>query len=162
MKRSNPYEAAVEAYMQEQGLTYIAVDESRRSLLGLSPIKSLDFILFGREGARLVVDVKGRRFPGGTERNPRRVWECWSTLEDIDGLVRWAQLSGSGYQGVLVFAYHLQPTVELPADTDGLFCWRGARYLLRPSRRRITAGICAYVARAGERSFCRARISGRW
>ena len=131
MKRSNPYEAAVEAYLREQGLTFIAIDETRRTSLGLSPVKSLDFILFGPEGARLIIDVKGRRFPGGKAQHPRRVWECWSTLEDIDGLTRWAELSGTGYLGLLVFVYHLEENVELPADTDGLFIWRGERYLLR-------------------------------
>jgi hypothetical protein len=131
MDRSNHYEAAFEAYLQELGLCYVAVDETRRSLLGATPLKSLDFILYGPDGARLVVDVKGRRFPGGRREHPRRVWECWSTRADVDGLQRWAQLSGPDYRGLLVFSYHLQAGVELPADTEGLWSWRGRRYLLR-------------------------------
>src|SRR6185503_12145856 len=79
----------------------------------------------------LLIDVKGRRFPAGPESKPRRVWECWSTQEDIDGLQSWVELFGNGYQGLLVFLYHLQAQVEVPGDTADLWTWRGKRYLLR-------------------------------
>jgi hypothetical protein len=131
MKRSNSYEAAFEAYLQWHRLCYIAVDETRRSMLGETRVKNLDFIVHGHNGARLLVDVKGRRFPGGPEDHPRRVWECWSTRDDIDGLERWAELFGPGYQGLLVFAYCLAPAVGLPEDTLDLWTWRGRRYLYR-------------------------------
>jgi hypothetical protein len=130
MDRSNHYEAAFEAYLQWHRLCYVAVDETRRSMLGEERIKSLDFIVHGERGARLLVDVKGRRYPSGT-KHPRRVWECWSTLDDIDGLARWEKVFGPGYQGVLVFAYELLAVVEPPDDTDDLWTWRGRRYLLR-------------------------------
>jgi hypothetical protein len=131
MDRGNHYEAAFEAYLQSQGLCHVAVDETRRPLLGDLPVKSLDFIVFGPHGARLVVDIKGRRFPAGPASRPRRVWECWSTRDDIDGLQRWAEVSGEDYRGLLVFAYHLQPSVSLSASTPDLWTWRGRRYLFR-------------------------------
>jgi hypothetical protein len=131
MDRSNHYEAAFEAYLQWHRLCYVAVDERRRAVLGETRVKSLDFVVYGDNGARLVVDVKGRRFPTGSRLRPRRVWECWSTAEDVDGLERWARLFGPDYQGLLVFAYLLAPAVELPGDTDDLWTWRGRRYLLR-------------------------------
>ncbi len=131
MDRSNHYETAFEAYLQWHRLCYVAVDETRRPMLGDTPVKSLDFIVFGESGSRLVVDVKGRRFPGGSPSKPRRVWECWSTRDDIDGLQRWVDLWGPGYRGLLVFSYHILPSVELPADTEDLWTWRGKRYLLR-------------------------------
>jgi len=131
MDRSNHYEAAFEAYMQWHRLCYVAVDETRRAMLGEMRVKSLDFIVYGANGQRLLVDVKGRRFPSGPPDRPRRVWECWSTQEDIDGLERWAALSGPGYRGLLVFAYHLLAGVALPEDTEDLWTWRGRRYLFR-------------------------------
>lgn len=131
MDRSNHYESAFEAYLQRHRLCYVAVDETRRPILGASPVKSLDFIVFGEGGSRLVVDVKGRRFPAGRAGKQRRVWECWSTREDIDGLRRWVDLWGAGYQGLLVFSYHILPCVELSADTEDVWTWRGRRYLLR-------------------------------
>src|SRR5690349_2418753 len=131
MDRSNHYEAAFEAYLQARRLCYIAVDETRRPPLGQDSIKSLDFVVFGDNGARLVVDVKGRRFPAGPPERPRRVWECWATRDDIDGIRRWTQMWGPPYQGLFVFAYHIQPSVQLADDTEDLWTWRGKRYLLR-------------------------------
>jgi hypothetical protein len=131
MDRSNHYENAFEAYLQQQRLCYIAVDETRRSPLGPESIKSLDFVVFADNGARLVVDVKGRRFPAGPPHRPRRVWECWSTRDDVEGLERWTQMWGPPYQGLLVFIYHILPCVQLADDTEDLWTWRGRRYLLR-------------------------------
>ena len=131
MDRNNHYESAFEAYLQWHRLCYVAVDETRRAMLGETRVKSLDFIVYGEGGSRLVVDVKGRRFPTGCKRRPRRVWECWSTRDDVDGLERWAELFGPGYQGLLVFTYLVLPSVQLPEDTADLWTWRGRRYLLR-------------------------------
>lgn len=131
MDRSNHYEAAFEAYLQWHRHCYVAVDETRRSVLGETRVKNLDFIVHGEGGGRLLVDVKGRRFPGGSRQKPRRVWESWSTQQDVDGLHRWANLFGNGFRGVLVFAYQVLPIVELPDDVEDLWTWRGRRYLLR-------------------------------
>ncbi|HEY2910060.1 MAG TPA: HYExAFE family protein, partial [Gemmataceae bacterium] len=114
MDRSNPYEAAFEAYLRARRLGYVAVDEAHRSTLDDEPVKSVDFIVHGANGAKLLVDVKGRRFPGGPKERPRRVWETWSTEEDIDGLDRWAERFGDGYRGLLVFVYRIRPMVLLP------------------------------------------------
>src|SRR5881409_2025821 len=89
MDRSNHYEAAFEAYLQWHRYCYVAVDETRRAMLGETRVKSLDFIVYGERCSRLLVDVKGRRYPGGKEGRWRRVWESWSDREDIDGLTRW-------------------------------------------------------------------------
>lgn len=131
MDRSNHYEAAFEAYLQWHRLCYVGVDETRRSLFGDLRLKSLDFIVYGHNQARLLIDVKGRRFPGGSKGRPRRVWENWSTQDDLDGLFHWAGLFGPGYQGVLVFVYLVEPEVLLSDDTADLWTWRGRRYLLR-------------------------------
>src|SRR6266853_1918984 len=107
MDRSNHYEAAFEAYLQWHRLCYVAVDETRRAFLGETRVKNLDFIVYGDCGSRLLVDVKGRRFPAGPAGKERHTWECWSTNEDIDGLERWMDLFGAGYRGLLVFAYQV-------------------------------------------------------
>lgn len=122
---------AFEAYLQWHRVCYVAVDETRRAMMGDTRVKSLDFIVYGHGGARLLVDVKGRRFPGGSPGKLRRVWECWSSQEDVDGLERWAGIFGSDYLGLLVFAYHLAPEVDVPDEPLDLFTWRGRRYLFR-------------------------------
>jgi hypothetical protein len=131
MDRTNHYEAAFEAYLQARRLCYVAVDETRRAIFGDAPLKSLDFIVYGEGDARLLVDVKGRRFPTGPRHRLRRVWESWSTREDVQGLEQWMRLFGPGYQGLLVFAYHVLPVVALPDETEDLWLWRGRRYLFR-------------------------------
>jgi hypothetical protein len=131
MKRSNQYEAAFEGYLQEHRLCYVAIDETRRAWLGETRVKNLDFIVHGESGARLLVDVKGRRFPAGGHDKPRRVWECWSTREDVDGLLRWERLFGGGFRGLFVFAYQILPGVSFLEDVHDLWEWHGRRYLLR-------------------------------
>jgi hypothetical protein len=131
MDRGNHYEQAFAAYLQQHHLGYVAVDQTRRSLWGPTPVKSLDFMLFGEDGHRYVVDVKGRRYPGGRTPRPRYTWECWTPREDVEGLERWAELSGPGYRGLFVFMYHILPPVTLPDNTPDVWEWRGRRYLLR-------------------------------
>lgn len=131
MDRSNHYEAAFEAYLQDQRLAYIAVDETRRSQIGDDRVKSLDFIVHGPAGASLLVDVKGRRFPGGPADRPRRVWESWALQDDIRCLETWTGVFGLSYRGLLVFAYDVAPAVELPVAIEDLWAWRSRRYLFR-------------------------------
>jgi hypothetical protein len=129
--RSNPYEAAFEGYLKANGLCYVAVDETRRACLGDTPVKNLDFIVLGLTGARLLVDVKGRQFPGGASDRPRYTWESWSTQEDIDGLGSWSRLFGPDYLALFVFMYRILPAVALDADTPDLWAFRDEKYLLR-------------------------------
>jgi hypothetical protein len=131
MNRDNHYEAAFEAFLRDQGVTVVAVDEARRSYLDEDAVKSPDFLVVGPTDARLVVDVKGRRFPGGSETSPRKVWQNWSTRDDIDGLDRWAKRFGYGFRGVLAFVYHILPWVELPPATPDRYEFRDRVYLLR-------------------------------
>src|SRR5262249_2457665 len=127
----NHSEAGFGPSLRWHRLCHVAVDETRRAMLGDVRVKSLDFIVYGEHGARLLVDVKGRRFPTGPKARPRKVWGNWSTQDDLDGLARWRQLSVPGFQGCLVFAYQAQPEITLPDDTADLWTWRGRRYLLR-------------------------------
>jgi len=131
MDRGNHYEAAFEAYLRDARLPYVAVDETRRTVVDDEPIKSLDFIVHGGSEAKLLIDVKGRKFPGGKEDKPSFVWQNWSTEGDVDGLERWQARFGTGYCGLLVFVYDLQPIVELPRGTPDIWHWRGHRYLMR-------------------------------
>ena len=89
MKRDNHYEAAFEAFVRTLGLAVVAVDEARRSYLDSDSVKSPDFLLVGPRDARLVVDVKGRRFPGGTAERPHMTWQNWCEAQDVDALLRW-------------------------------------------------------------------------
>jgi hypothetical protein len=131
MDRANHYETAFEAYLRDRRLGYVAVDESRRASLDDEPVKSIDFIVYGIGGSKLLIDVKGRRFPGGSPEKPRPVWQNWVAHGDVEGLERWSASFGPDYQALLVFSYYIQPAVELRRGTDDVWVWRGRRYLLR-------------------------------
>ena len=130
MDRGNHYETAFEAYLRDRRLGYVAVDESRRASLDDEPVKSIDFIVYGRDGARLLIDVKGRKFPGGGNKKSR-LWQNWVFREDVEGLERWEESFGTEYRGLIVFAYYILPEVELRRGTSDLWVWRGKRYLMR-------------------------------
>lgn len=131
MDRSNHYEAAFEAYLRHHRVAFVAVDEAKRSLLGDGHVKSLDFIVVGPDSAKLVVDVKGRRFPGGPVDSPRKVWQNWSTADDLDGLDQWSVHFGPEFRGVLAFVYHIEAPFALPPSTPDQFAFHGNTYLMR-------------------------------
>ena len=91
-----------------QQVAYVAVNEQRRAIEAAGSLKSVDFIVSpADEGgpaapARWLVDVKGRRFPSGSQ-----YWRNWTTEEELNSLARWSDRFGDGFLGVLVFAYEL-------------------------------------------------------
>lgn len=125
MKRENHYEAAFEAWLRQRRVPYVAVDEAKRSQLGETSLKNLDFILSPvapRPG--LLVDVKGRRFPSG--RQPH-YWKNWTSRDDVDSLARWQQLFGPQFVPLLVFAYDVAGELA-PLAQDELFPFRRRLY----------------------------------
>ena len=130
MIRSNHYEAAFEAYLRGRGVTVIPTDEAKRSHLGDGTIKSADFIIVGPDTSKLVVDVKGRKFPSGSGDKPNTSWQNWAEEEDVDALGRWAAELGD-FRGVLAFAYQIQPPFALPPTTPDVFTFRADVYLMR-------------------------------
>jgi hypothetical protein len=131
--RHNHYEAAFEAYLRSRTIPYVAVDESRRSLMGDETLKSLDFIVSpqraqGRcasaRGWSWLVDVKGRRFSSGARR---KLWNNWSTSDDLRSLARWEELFGEQFRGLLVFAYNVDGDLA-PLPPELLFEHRGGLY----------------------------------
>ncbi len=67
--RDNHYEAAFEQYLRERGVPYVAVDEARRSLLGGTSLKSLDFIVSPAGGNPGWLTSKAADFPRGTSKS---------------------------------------------------------------------------------------------
>lgn len=116
--RDNHYEAAFEGWLRARQVPYVAVDESKRALLGDGTLKSVDFVVspvFGPDPPAStaappvanryswLVDVKGRKFPSGDQQ--AQYWKNWSTQDDIWSLGRWEQLFGDGFRALFVFAY---------------------------------------------------------
>ena len=87
-------------------------------------LKSLDFIVSSSQGRRWLVDVKGRRFPSGTQK---QYWKNWSTRDDLVSLAHWERLFGDRFEGLFVFAYHVAGD-RSPLPAEQLFEFRGSLY----------------------------------
>ncbi len=124
-KRDNHYEAAFEAYLLARRIPYVAIDETRRSLLAAESVKNLDFIVSQDDEPSWLVDVKGRRFPAGGEQ--RQYWKNWSTRDDLRGLAAWERLFGSRFAGLFAFAYLIAGD-RSPLPENQLFEHRGRLY----------------------------------
>ncbi len=154
-KRENHYEAAFEAYLRARLIPYVAVDESRRALYADGSLKSLDFIVSSPHAANSdvgnshvgnwLVDVKGRRFPSGLQK---QYWKNWSTWDDMRSLSRWQALFGGNFQGMLVFAFWIVGT-RAPLPAEKLFAFRNQLYAF------MGVSLADYVA------HCRL-ISPKW
>ncbi len=102
--RNNHYDAAFEAFLTQTCVPFVVVDEARRAVLQQASLKSMDFIVYSRRQWNLIVDVKGRRFPSGSDDHVHK-WENWATADDIESLLRWQTVFGAGFRSLLVFAY---------------------------------------------------------
>jgi hypothetical protein len=122
--RDNHYEAAFEEYLRARHIPYVAVDETRRSLLPDSSLKSLDFIVSTRRGVSWLVDVKGRRFPSGRQK---QYWKNWSTRDDLTSLRQWERLFGQPFGALFVFAYNIVGD-QAPLPVERLFEYQGGLY----------------------------------
>jgi hypothetical protein len=124
--RRNHYEAAFEAFLRDRRIPYVAVDESRRSLLDDHSIKSPDFLVTPAGGdVSWLVDVKGRRFPSG--KTNKQYWKNWSTGDELRSLAQWTKLFGRNFAGALVFAFNVVGD-RAPLPAERLFEHRGALY----------------------------------
>lgn len=123
-KRDNHYEAAFEAFLRDHQTPYVAVDEAKRSVLGDGSLKSLDFIVNSSTGRSWLVDVKGRRFPSGEQK---QYWKNWSTRDDLFSLARWERLFGERFTSLLVFAYNVVGG-RSPLPAEQLYEFRGGLY----------------------------------
>lgn len=122
--RENHYEAAFEEYLRRQCIPYVAVDEAKRSRLCEGSIKSLDFIVSPPGGRSWLVDVKGRRFPSGQQK---QYWKNWSTRDDLVSLAQWERLFGEQFGSLFVFAYNVIGD-RAPLPPERLFEFRGGLY----------------------------------
>jgi hypothetical protein len=143
--RDNHYEAAFEEFLRTRQVPYVAVDEAKRSVLADASVKSLDFIVSASDGRSWLVDVKGRRFPSGKQR---QYWKNWSTRDDLVSLARWEQVFGERFQALFVFAYNVRGR-RTPLPAEELFECRGRTYGF------VAIRLAEYVPHARQ-------ISTRW
>lgn len=127
----------------------MAVDEARKAIFADVTIKSFDFLVYSNSGPNLLVDVKGRRFPGrvlhgGPRRGPK-AWENWITRQDVEGLGLWQEVFGGGFAPVLVFAYMLMGSPSGAPFSD-VHIFKDSAYAF------VCVGLNEYVEAAHPRS----------
>jgi hypothetical protein len=124
----NHFETAFENWLIENRVQYVQVDQKKRAYFARTKIKSFDFLLYPArlKTDTLIAEVKGRTF-GGKSLARLGGLQCWVTMEDVRGLLRWEEVFGKNYMGVFVFAYEL---ANVDVDTDGrnVFEFDGRRY----------------------------------
>ena len=123
--RTNHYERAFESYLRERRVAYVAVNEARRSLVGGGTLKNLDFIVSPSDSVALPLDIKGRRFPSGTQS--KQYWKNWSRWDDLQSLACWQEKLGPASCALLVFAYHVVGP-RAPAPPEHLHHFEDRRY----------------------------------
>lgn len=124
------YELAFEHWLVENRISYVPVDQQHRCSLIRSPVKSFDFLLYPHNGSPILAELKGRRFTGTTLEGLKNL-QCWTTMEDVRGLLQWRDVigaEGKPAQAVFLFAYHL---VNMDIETDGreVYDFADRRYL---------------------------------
>ena len=123
MRYWNHYEAAFETFLRERRIPFLAVEERHRPCLeDGSTLKNLDFVVSPSGRPSLLIDVKGRRFPGGGG-----YWKHWSTRDDLWALRRWETLFGDRFSAMFVFAYQICGN-RSPVAAEQLFSFRKRRY----------------------------------
>lgn len=122
--RTNIYEAAFEQFLRDRCVPYVAVDESKRSLLADASLKNLDYVVSATGGGTWLVDVKGRRFPSGEQK---QYWRNWSTCDDLRSLAQWEGLFGPRSQALFVFAYKVVGQ-RAPLPAESLYAYRGVLF----------------------------------
>lgn len=126
MNRRNHYEAAFESYLRSRSIPYIPSLETHRCCLSNGvTMKNFDFIVTMPDRPSLLVDIKGRLFPGG--RNHKSYWKQWATQDDLTGLKLWESILGCQFQGYFVFAY-LVTGNRSPVPPSQLFRFRKRDY----------------------------------
>jgi len=102
------------------------VDEKKRSLIADGSLKSLDFIVSPPQGDRLLIDIKGRQFPG-SERSTTAKWNNWTPAADLKQISCWESLFGENFRGLLVFAYETDQPARFP-ELAPFFCHKERYY----------------------------------
>lgn len=124
----NHFETAFENWLIENRVQYVQVDQRKRAYFARTKIKSFDFLLYPARlrADTLIVEVKGRTFFGKSLARLGGL-QCWVTMEDVRGLLRWEEVFGSNHAGLFVFVYELA-NVDIDADGRDVFECDGKRY----------------------------------
>jgi len=125
--RLTNYEQVFENWLIENRVQYVVVDQQKRRIFARSRIKSFDFLLYPAGSSPVIAEVKGRKFKGKSLAALAGL-ECWVTMEDVRGLIRWEQVFADGFEAVFIFAYEFE-NVDVEADGREVYDFDQDRYM---------------------------------
>jgi hypothetical protein len=124
---SNHYEQAFENWLIDNQIRYTPIDEHKQPTFTEDKIKSFDFLVYPPDKPTIIAEVKGRKFTG-TSLEKMTGFECWVTIEDVDGLVKWQEILGPAYQAVFIFVYLIK-NIDVDFDGVDVFDFNTDRYV---------------------------------
>lgn len=116
------YEEAFEDFLAAEGVAHVPVTIAQRQAFQAARIKSFDFVVWPDDGPNWLVDIKGR-----TANKTGRL-ENWVTDGDLDGLVQWESVFGTGFVGMFVFVFHVEDPAGWPHQHAPLRAFQGNCY----------------------------------
>lgn len=122
----NRYEGAFKSWLTDNHIQCVAIDGHKRAVFARRSIKSFDFLLYPRSRDIIVAEVKGRKFKG-TSFAKLAGFECWVTMEDVNGLTKWQQVFGPGHTAVFVFTYRVE-NIDVDFDGRDVYDFDNSRY----------------------------------
>jgi len=123
----NHYEQAFENWLIDNHIRYTSIDEHKQPTFINEKIKSFDFLVYPQDKPIIIAEVKGRKFTG-TSLEKMTGFECWVTVEDIDGLVKWQEILGPAYQAVFIFVYLIK-NIDVDFNGVDVFDFNTDRYV---------------------------------
>jgi len=123
----NHYERAFENWLLDNRIRYAAADEHSTASVSRRQAKSPDFLLYPSDERTVIAEVKGRKYRG-TNLAKLTGFECWVTVEDIDGLTSWRKVLGPGHEAAFIFAYRIE-NVDVDFDGRDVFEFSRSRYV---------------------------------
>lgn len=111
MKRTgnhSHYENAVEAYLINRKVSYLAINEGKKALANNKKVKNFDFLINAKKRLK-AIDIKGKQF--GYSGAPYNLWENWILEQDIQGLENWQKefkKNGITVEPIFIYAYKLR------------------------------------------------------
>lgn len=98
---SQHYERLFEHILRENGVLYLAIDETKKPIYEGKAVKNFDSIVSSFNG-KFLIEIKGKKF----SYRGKGFWENWISEEDVSGLKLWAT-HFNAFVPLLVYPYLL-------------------------------------------------------
>ena len=138
--RKNHYEQAFESWLEDNHVNYVYIDQHKRQSFSSERVKTFDYLIYPEKpdgpeqlcGPIVIAELKGKIFKSESLAGFRNM-ECWVSLEDVRGMLKWRQVMGASTaagiaKAVFVFAYKLE-CIDVENDGCEIYDFDGQKYV---------------------------------